>query len=732
MKVKHPAFCLLFLLTLLPIIQAPVHAVDSSRSAIIQLRVYPDGVVELAGEFNYTSPPLYPYKGPAQASFKTEVTKEDSLFRITANGNLILLDEVASQFPFNSTKFFFTEEFSQNISRTSINGSIIFPERWAPPSLPPSEEYPPFDFNVFPFNSTDFTVSGEYSAGVYRGALTLHMIPGLTLGDVEINLEGNATHLAIYDSVEIFYNQTLPIPDFTPPDKYMIREILPNKMFIDQLLYEMTGELITCEEYNVTIVQTGENSDKIYFHILLRGDFINILVEIYKGLLGEMVPLGREEVLDEAIRDLINATMESVESASFRISYARVPRELSFSFTLSVNWEKMSSITKELVTSDLPPEFQSYIKAFLSVRHAKIESCTKEITYENGELQYNGNYVFKGDLNAEINLIKRFLIISATKSPDYVPQQQMNFVNKTEIVDVSNFNFEFNQRFEQNVNVISISFQGIKIAPPLDPLNATCFKLGRFFDFTHELYKPETDVRIEVLVEGGSNGTHTVVPLIDVKDPEKPPTPDKILPNNVLVWNNVRAGQLRGLIFKVYGGLARFVSKEYVSPDNPYTIDALDIANCQVAVNDVQGDVVIMVKNVTLPENVEPPPETYKVLGSYVQITSEGEVSGSFTIRMYYDPEELAESGVSEDSLTIYFWNSGAGEWTPVETHLNSEEHYVWANVNHLSIWTLMGEVAAKPIWAETWFMAVVGVIVLVIALAIILVMRRRVSHRSP
>ncbi len=724
---------LLVVLPILPIAQIPVYAVDPYRyaEAEAEFKVYPGGEVELAGGYSYNYTPSYPYESPGDISFEAEVIKEDSLFRVRVDGSVILSDELAQQFPFNSTRFFFTKEYSQNISRTTVNGSIVFPEEWSGPLLPPfSDEYASLDFNVFPFNSTDLTVSGEYSAGTYHGTLALHLIPGLTLGDVEINIEGNATHLMIYDFIEVFYNQTLPIPGFMPPERAMIEEISRNKIYIDQMLYEMTGGLITCELYNVTLVQTGENSDIIYLEIVLRGDFINVLASIYGSLIGDFLPYGGKEVTDEMIRDLVNITMESIESISFRVSYARLPRELSFLFDSSVNWEKASNLTKRLIINDLPPEIQSNIKNFFNIRYANVESYTESITYENGELQYGGNYVLKGDLNAEINLIKKFLIDLAVESPDYVPQWQMDFANETEVVDVSGFKFEFNQSFDQRTSMVSMSFQGIKVAPPIDPVNATCFKLRRFFEFANELYKPKMNEKIRLIVKGESNGTHTVVPVIDPEDPESPPAPDEILSDNTFVWNDVSIGQLKGLIFSVHSGLARFVAGSHVSLDKPYVIDALDIANCQITINNVQGNVIITVKNVTLPEDINPPPETYRVLGSYVQITSEGkEISGDFSIRMYYDPRELAEFGVSEDSLKIYFWDSNAGEWTPVETNLNSEEHYVWANVDHLSVWVLMGEATAKPIWAEPWFMAVVGIIALVIILAIILAVRRRVSR---
>jgi len=730
-KMKYFALYLILLMMVLPTTRISAQTMVPRGYAEVEFKVYPGGMVELAGEYlyNYTSPPS-PYKGPSNISFGAEITKENSLFRVKADGSIVLSDEMSSQFPFNATKFYYIQDFSQNISRTTVNGSFVFPEKWSGPLLPPfSYEETSLDFNVFPLNSTDLTVSGEYSNGTYRGTLILHLIPGLTLGDVEINIEGDLTRLMIYDSIDVFYNQTLPISGFMPPDRAMIEEISRNKMYIDQMLYEATGGLVTCELYNVTVVQTGGNSDTIYFEIVLKGNFLSILAEIYKSLIEESAPYFGEEITDEMIRNLINTTMESIESLSFSLSYSRLPRELNFLFSSSVNWEKALNMTRQLIIDELPPEIQFRMKNLFNIRYARAESYTEEVAYENGRLQYSGNYVFKGDVNAEINLVKELFIDLAAESGD-VPAWQLTFMNETEVVDVSGFKFKFNQESKQDMNVASTSFQGIKITPPTDPVNSTCFKLRRFFELAHGFYKPKMNEETKLIVKGESNGTHTVIPVIDPKDPEKPPEPDEVLSGNALIWNNIETNQLKGLAFRVHRGLAGFVAEKYVSPEKPYVINASDTANCQITVNSIQGSAIITVKNVTLPEGVNPPSETYRILGSYVEITAEGKkISGDFTIKMYYDPEALAESGVSEDSLKIYFWDPSAGEWTPVETHLNSEEHYVWANVDHLSIWVLMGELAAKPIWTEPWFITVVAIIVLVVILAIILAARRRVSR---
>jgi hypothetical protein len=59
-----------------------------------------------------------------------------------------------------------------------------------------------------------------------------------------------------------------------------------------------------------------------------------------------------------------------------------------------------------------------------------------------------------------------------------------------------------------------------------------------------------------------------------------------------------------------------------------------------------------------------------------------------------------------------------------VKTYLNSAEHFVWAYVDHLSIWTVMGQ-AAKPIRTETWFMATIACIIIVLVVITAFLVKR-------
>ena len=157
-----------------------------------------------------------------------------------------------------------------------------------------------------------------------------------------------------------------------------------------------------------------------------------------------------------------------------------------------------------------------------------------------------------------------------------------------------------------------------------------------------------------------------------------------------------------------------------VTPANPVTADATQNAATTLTINQISDPVVIAVRNVTAPERA-PPPGTWKLLGSYVQIiANDTTITVNATLRIYYTPEQLAAAGVDEGSLEISCWNSTSGQWVPIEGQVNTAGHYVEAVTTHLSVWAVMGQPkAAPPIWTQTWFLSlVIGIIILVAAAA--------------
>jgi len=171
---------------------------------------------------------------------------------------------------------------------------------------------------------------------------------------------------------------------------------------------------------------------------------------------------------------------------------------------------------------------------------------------------------------------------------------------------------------------------------------------------------------------------------------------------------------------------------ELYNATNPFVVDATEEASTSLIITDISDPIRIVVQNVTEPEGVDPPPGTWKVLGNYVQINvSNTDITVNATIRIYYTPEQLEASGLDESTLKIHYWNTTLGEWVAVESHVNTEEHFVWANIDHFSLWALMGQ---PPALVWTQFLIIAGIAVAIIAIvAVIIIMRkRRPLHSAP
>lgn len=111
------------------------------------------------------------------------------------------------------------------------------------------------------------------------------------------------------------------------------------------------------------------------------------------------------------------------------------------------------------------------------------------------------------------------------------------------------------------------------------------------------------------------------------------------------------------------------------------------------------------------------------VLGNYVQITvNDTDITVNATIRIYYTLEQLEALGLDESTLKIHYWNATSGEWVAVESHVDTEEHFVWTNIDHFSLWALMGQ---PPLSTPLWLLVPIVICVVVIAAAVIVIYTR-------
>ena len=690
----------------------------------VKFIVYPDGTVGLASKYNYNN--LYPYLGPT-VQVSAQITKDDDMFNASLDTTLTVPPEEASKFPFNATEAFMFNEYSNGILNSDINASIILPDQWY------TYGFSEFDFSCFPFNSTDFTISGEYSNQTFNGTISLHMMSGLAFGDVDVHFEGNTTQITIIDSVKVFYSLPLPIQEFTPLNEtylngllQMLNSTIPGEG--PESLYNMTGGMFICTAFNTTLTPI-ENGAEVSFLVIIQGDFIAALAEIFAGSSPtgpDVLPPGLPSYAPPnatTIYSLLNATIYSVKTGEFTMSYSRTAKKLDFQAAFTQNLEEYLNATTQIMSTMYPSEMQSSLELMLNTIYCSTHSYTETIYYDNGQMNYEGDYTFEGDMNAQVNHIKN-VYVDMLNATDPGPEWLVTTLKET-TVDISNLRFSLNLGDHSQL----WDFEGVKVAPPVYRINATCFMLEKFFNITSSQYgePPRQNERMKLIVQGGSNGTHTVTLFIDPTDPERVPDPDEFAEGNTMIWNNQGISKLKRLIFKVREGYVETVyNPASITQDNPLTIDAKETARCVLTLTDVSKPATLCIKNITAPADLSLPLGTYKALDNYVQITADPEdVTINATIRIYYTPEQLSELGLDENSLKIFYWNEAANNWEAIDTQINTTEHYVWATVSHLSIWALMGQ-PLPALWEQPWFLISIAVIIVVVIIATLLGLRRK------
>jgi len=689
--------------------------------------VYPDGTVGLTGKGNVTG--MFQTSG-ATINMDAQLSKDAGTQSASMNMTMTVPPEQASQFPLNATNVSMATEYSNGLENSGINASVILPSKTDMQGMG-------MDFTGFPFNSTDFTLSGEYANQSFNGTITVHLVPGLTLGDIHLDLRGNLTGMTINDSIVVFYNYTLPIPGFPNLNQTYLSQMLQMLAMTIQgegpgSLYNMTLGVFKCTDFNYVIEPIDQNSARISFSAVFQGDFIQLLTSIYTGYIfpnggnpfGPYIGSLPVSALNSTIYSTLNATCYAAKSAQLTMSYSKATRRLDVQTAATINMKELWNATSEAVEgmqSMYPPQMIPYIQSMYNLTFCSVKSFSGTISYSSGQLRSSSNYIFEGDLNAEINHVKN-AYVDMVNAMAALPSEMMSIMKESDL-DISDLQVSVEVRND----TVLWSFDNAKVTPPTDPINATTFKLRRFFNLTSSQFEPPSqNERLELTVQGGSNGTHSVTLFIDPNDLEKPPAPDEFAGGNTMIWNNMSISKLKGLIFKVWEGSAETIyTPTSITPTAPFTIDAKETAGCTLTLTSISKSATISVKNTTS-AGTGSTPAAYKLLGSYIQVaTDQTDLTVDLTMCIYYTHEQLNALGLSENDLKIFYWDTATSSWVAGETHLNTAEHYAWTVVNHLSTWAIMGQPAEAP-WGQTWFIATVVIVLAAIIIIAALVLRRR------
>ncbi len=126
-----------------------------------------------------------------------------------------------------------------------------------------------------------------------------------------------------------------------------------------------------------------------------------------------------------------------------------------------------------------------------------------------------------------------------------------------------------------------------------------------------------------------------------------------------------------------------------IEKDNVTVINAGGVVIDLITNDNIVGSNFEIEKNLNLTE------ADGKKMVSNVNISINGinEKLESGVIKLYYTDEYLAENNINEDSLKIYYYGEN---WEELNSTVNKEENYVYANVEHFSVYGILGEVKSE------------------------------------
>jgi len=746
----------------------------------------------VAANSTFVVPPDFASRLSVELPFNTtEVAYQeqysDTQFSSDLSFNMTLPPWLTSEYPFNTTDLSMLETYSEGIANMGMNFTTVVPEsirsmfpfdlsdvtvtgQYVNGSLTGNitfhviSGFPILDFNMdFEGNKTDLSIIGEglvmygdfpmvgieINQTISEGMLLQlnSTIPGKMPGSLYDMTDGilECTHLntTLTPYVNMFEGAQVKFDvgihgDFIEMITYMVMmQFFPPYYYMPPETREQVHDMIYAA-LNTT-VNSVESVDFQIAYMCDTGEaeIRMTFVDDVLYLVGELAEIAEDApILDDemaaALYSMIsttvslNVTLPYISEAQTQLSYSSTTGRLQLTATSSgeIDPEEYYYPTY-LFPEEMPPELRELFESLQKTRLCNITSYNQSFTYGNNTGNFRMEYTLEGDLNAQVNFVKSCMVSYLNEtSPAQITWREL-FLNQT-LIDMANLQVNFNVGSTSATGELT----GIMLLPPIDPVNATCFRLERFFsltsvDYGHE--PPTAGQRLKIAVQGGSNGTHTVTLFIDPTDPERVPDPDEFAEGNTMIWYNQRISKHKRLMFQVWEGYAETIhNPASVTQDNPFMIDAEETASCVLTLTNVSKSATLYIKNITAPTDISPPPGTYNILGNYIQITADPkDVTTNGTIRIYYTPEQLSELGLDENSLKIFYWNEAANDWEAIDTQINTAEHYVWATVSHLSIWALMGQ-PLTTLWEQPWFQTLIVVIIAIVIIAVLLGLRRK------
>lgn len=371
------------------------------------------------------------------------------------------------------------------------------------------------------------------------------MTPTLEVGDIV--LVKNIT-----DTSEI---NAAPYPDgtiiaFTNPQD--TNEIIIHRA-ISEILWNNTEYFQTQGDYNMgPDLWNGPNT---YQGMISEKQVLGKIVERMPYIGSLYVALGNSygitpNLSGQNITQLAKDLLSLAKTLNLQLNYTNntstINLKLSGTFDVGVYREK---ILPELPDIVMPP-MKDFVAGLSSNIYANVTSEEHTLSYQNGEADGQATVTAEGDCTSEINYMKNLyvnLILNQT-SQEY---EEPWYVLNSTWLDASNLS--------ATIKIVDdsalFSFNGFRASPPTDQIDASSFRLARFFNFTKSLDPYETEMptdreKLTLKLQCLGNGTN----ILRMTAPSTMQPPDNMSEDQTfMMWNNQTISSLGDIVFSTQG-----------------------------------------------------------------------------------------------------------------------------------------------------------------------------------
>lgn len=687
--------------------------------------VCPDGWVSAGILYNQTWESSS-YSSPTPTGYATLKFGWDGLPKMSVNSEYTFPKESVKDFPYNATTLSLKAKKSADTITSEMNATVIMP---------------PTARSLFPFNMTDLTLTSDFYAENVQGNITISFVdfPLSTIAfhgnETQVSLEGTAVVPFL-----AYQGMTIERADVIEAINQIESEFVGKG---SNSLWNATEGLVECKSFTDTTTFSDDYAS-VLFDMQAEGNVTaglsKMLLKTSWSLIGypyryyPVYPSETQEALESLVFKALDLALGKVQRDVIRVTYTHSDWKLEYKETTTCT---TSNIAEDLLnilkaTPNLPSSQRAFFDEVLGKIYASVKSGDFSATYmlvgstqKEAKTTLTMDLSFEGDLNTQWNHLKSlFMLYYSYASPGSPTPWQLTFLNQTS-VDLSRFRASFNT----TATSIQFSCENLRLLPPKDVVNATHFKLKRFFNLTRPMYgSPTYESPVKITVQAGNNVTHKVF----LRLPSNVPTPDSATNSSRMIWENERLSDIQDLTFQIVQVISGPVAGQTVTNPtavttaNPVTINASQEAKAILTITGISAPTtIVVVKKTDAPDAKKTAPSAFSLLGSYVEVMCSEEVDVNATIRIDYTDEQLAAAGVDESTMRIHYWDADLGEWVEVETHVNTSENYAWATVNHFSIWGLFGQ-AATPFWTQWWFYLIIVAAIAAVAAGAYMFTRKR------